>query len=117
MFRRRKQRGLEDYAGVRPEDLKVLAALVAHGATLSEPRHVLHFLYLPDEAAARAAAAEAPEWTSTVSAPADGYRNWSLVLEREGYRLTPDNVRRCAEEFSELAATYSGRYDGWEASV
>lgn len=43
MFRRKKSQ-LGPYESARAEDKLVLAALVDAGATLTEPRYVLHFI-------------------------------------------------------------------------
>lgn len=49
--------------------------------------------------------------------PVEGYDTWSLVFERHGYVLTPDNVKHDAKRFTATADSASGTYDGWEASV
>ena len=96
----------------------MLAALLNAGADLTEPRHVLHFIYeLVDEAAATRAADAVARWRATVKSPPEGYQTWSVTFEREGYILTPENVAADAATFSATASTHGGLYDGWEASV
>lgn len=96
----------------------MLAALIDAGATLTEPRHVLHFIYeFVDESAATAAAGAVADWQSTVNPPAEGYDTWTVTFERHDYTLTPDNVIADADLFSRTAHTHGGNYDGWEASV
>ena len=113
----RKKNPLEGYGEVLDKDRKVLQALIDHGADLSAPRHVLHFLYVESENSGRAAAASVPDWEASVKPPVDGYETWSLVFERHGYVLTPENVKNDADRFAAIADAASGTYDGWEASV
>ncbi len=118
MFRRKKNDPLAAYEAVRHEDRLVLAAMLGHGADLTQPRHVLHYIYeLADETAAQAAAAAVAGWQSTVNAPPEGYEDWSVTFERQEYVLTPENVATDAQTFAGVADAYGGRYDGWEASV
>jgi hypothetical protein len=118
MLRRKRHDPLAAYAAARSEDRQMLQALLAHGADLAEPRHVLHYvLGCADEAAARAVAAEVPDWQSTVKSPPEGYDDWSVTFERHGYILTPEHVVTDATRFGEVAAARGARYDGWEASV
>jgi hypothetical protein len=113
----KKKNPLDGYGEVLDKDRKVLQALIAHGADLSAPRHVLHFLYVESEDAGRAAAASVPDWEASVKPPVEGYETWSLVFERQGYVLTPENVRDDADRFAAIADAAAGTYDGWEASV
>ena len=56
-----------------PEEADGLALrqLAGRGADLAKPRHVIHFLYFPDEEDARAAAtAIGDAWTTKVEPPA-----------------------------------------------
>ena len=118
MFGRRRKSQLGPYESARPEDVLVLAALVNAGADLSQPRHVLHFIYdYPDEASAQQATTALPGWEATTAPPPEGYNTWSVTFERQGYVLTPDNVTTDAAAFLRVAAETGGRYDGWEASV
>ncbi len=118
VFGRKKKGGLREYESARPEDKMVLAALIDAGAVLTEPRHVLHFVYeLADEAAAIAAAAAVADWESSVNPPPEGYDTWTVTFEKPAYVLTPENVVADAELFLRTAEAHGGRYDGWEASV
>lgn len=116
-FGRKKRDPLEAYGDVPTKDRQVLQALIDHGADLSAPRHVLHFLYVASEEVGRSAAASAPDWQASVKPPVDGYDTWSLVFERHGYLLTPENVKNDAVRFAAIAEAAAGTYDGWEASV
>lgn len=118
MFRKKKSDPLAAYAAARPEDRQVLAALIGHGADLTQPRHVLHFVFgLSSEEAASRLAAAGGEWNATAKTPPEGYDDWSVTFERENYVLTPENVAADATLFARLASEHGGVYDGWEASV
>ncbi len=114
---RKKNDPLGKYVDLAARDRQVLQALVDHGADLSAPRHVLHFLYVESEEAGRTAATSVPAWEASVKPPVAGYDTWSLVFERQGYVLTPENVKNDAARFAAIAESSSGIYDGWEASV
>lgn len=118
MFGRRKKDPLSAYESARPEDLQVLTALINAGADLTEPRHVLHFIYeLDDEASAGHTADAVGGWSAIAKPPPEGFDGWSVTFERHGYVLTPENVAADAAAFSAVAAAHGGNYDGWEASV
>jgi regulator of RNase E activity RraB len=106
--------------GLKHKDLLVLDQLVKAGADMTAPRHVLYFLYLPDQERAAAAAAEAESkgFEAGVREPLSEYPDqWSLVCERHDYVLDLETVRVNTDAFEELAARHGGDYDGWEASV
>lgn len=117
MFRRWKSQ-LGPYEAARPEDKLVLAALIDAGANLTEPRHVLHFIYeLRNEAAAQGVADAVEVWQSKVNPPLEGYETWTVTFERHEYVLTPEHVVQDAAMFKGVAEAHGGHYDGWEASV
>lgn len=106
--------------GLKHKDLLVLDQLVKAGADMTAPRHVLYFLYLPDQERAAAAAAEAESmgFEAGVREPLPEYPDqWTLVCERHDYVLDLETVRVNTDTFEELAARHGGDYDGWEASV
>jgi hypothetical protein len=71
----------------------VLAALINAGADLTQPRHVLHFIYeLVNERAAQGAADMVEGWESKTAPPPNGFDTWSVTFERHDYVLTPHNV-------------------------
>ena len=114
---------LEDRApqtGVKLKDMLVLKQLMDVGADLSAPRHVLYFLYFNDRANAEAAASEATAsaFASKVSEPIpENPESWKVVCERHSYVLSMEAVRDNTNYFEQLAARFSGDYNGWEASV
>ena len=109
----------ESYADVRDDDRQVLAALVEAGANLSAGRSVRHYLYLPDERAARECALElsGTGWSVDVREPLAGSHEWSVVCDRSDYVLLPDIVAEDRALFEQLSESHAGTYDGWEASV
>jgi hypothetical protein len=106
----------------RPEgpelDRLILHQLRGKGAMLALPRHVLHFLDLPDEASARAAAdeVEAIGFDATVDAPKEDGAPWTVRGEamRVVDETTVDTHRKL---FERIATAHGGEYDGWEAAA
>lgn len=126
LFRRKRdldQVGPDDRSpetGLKYKDLLVLGQLIQAGADLTQPRHVLHYLYFPDEAQAEAASLEAAGrgFTAEVREPlAEHPGQWSVVCEQHGVVLDPPKVGEDGDFFDELAVRHGGEYDGWEASV
>jgi hypothetical protein len=99
-------------------DRVILAQLRGRGADLALPRHVLHFLYFRDEAAARnaAAAAEQAGYDVTVTAPDEGVEQWSVRAETTRV-VDETNVDAYRALFARIAAEHGGEYDGWEAAA
>ena len=125
-FRRRQKDQIdlesrsEKLGGLKYKDLLVLEQLVKAGADLSQPRHVLHYLYFPDQDRAGLAAEEAATrgFEVTVREPLPDYpEQWTVVCERHDVVLDPEHVRDTTDSFETLASSYAGDYDGWEASV
>ena len=106
--------------GIKYKDLEVVSQLAKHGADLTQPRHVLYYLYFPSEDAATSAAADAMSrsFDCTVRDPLPQYAGrWSLTCERRGIVLDTDTIRDNGDYFDALAVEFSGEYDGWEASI
>ncbi len=94
-----------------------MAQLVKAGADLKEPRHVLYFLYLGNEANAEAAGAAARDSGYRVDVrPAQAPDSWALVAEVIAV-LDPPTVIAADDFFQSLADSLQGDYDGWEASA
>ena len=125
LFRRRKKEEIDlesrsPQVGLKYKDLLVLEQLVKAGADVTQPRHVLHYLYFPDEDRAGLAAQEAASGGFEVSVrePLPQYpEQWTLVCERHDVVLQPETVRDTTDYFETLAESHGGDYDGWEASV
>ena len=101
-------------------DRLIIEQLRSMGANLSMPREVLHYLYVPTEAAAAEASQEARDqgYTTEVrpAAGPPGPNPW-LVLATRDEVLSLEAARASREAFAALAATYKGEYDGWEAAA
>ena len=125
LFRRRKKDEIDlesrsPQLGLKYKDLLVLEQLVKAGADVTQPRHVLHYLYLPDQDRAGLALEEAAAagFEVTVREPLPQYpEQWTMVCERHDVVLQLETVRDTTDFFEGLAATHGGDYDGWEASV
>ena len=106
--------------GLKYKDLAVLGSLRDAGADLDQPRHVVFYLYYPEQAAAERAAgiARRQSYEADVRDPLPDFPGqWSLVCERHDTVTSPDFVRSADDFFQALADTHGGEYDGWEASV
>jgi regulator of RNase E activity RraB len=106
--------------GLELDDLLLLDQLIKAGADLTQPRHVLHYLYFSSGETAAAAAAEAVGHGFTVEVREPIPENpgqWCVVCEIRGIVLDPVTVRDHSDLFSSLAQRHTGEYDGWEASV
>jgi hypothetical protein len=106
--------------GLRYKDLAVLGALRDAGADLTQPRHVVFYLYFADPADAERAgeAARGQGYTPDVRTPLPEYPGqWALVCDRHDTVTSPDFIRGADDFFQALADTHGGDYDGWEASV
>lgn len=99
-------------------DRVILAQLRGKGSKLALPRHVLHFLDFPNEAAAQSAArdVESIGFDPTVVPPAGEGSQWSVRAEatRVIDETTVDTHRA---QFERIAAAHGGEYDGWEAAA
>ena len=105
--------------GLRYKDMMVLASLVDAGAEMSEPRHVLYYLYFTSESVARQAAVDAATdgFTVEVREPLPQYPDQWLVLAERQAVTSIDVVIWADNKFQAIADAYDGDYDGWEASV
>lgn len=107
------------YDSVADDDRQVLIQMVAMGADLTQPRHVLHYLYVPTSDAAEDAAGSAREvgWEVQVQPSAADDGTWCVLAQQHGYILSPHTVNADRALFDGLALTHAGEYDGWEASL
>ena len=122
LFRKKRQIDLEERSpelGIKLKDLLVLEQMAKHGADLTQPRHVVHYLYFDDEVVADTVAAQvdAPFQTG-VHEPIPEYPgSWRLICEAHDYTLSPGLVRDNSDYFEALAERHGGTYDGWEACI
>src|SRR5262245_50527400 len=97
-----------------------MGQLLQAGAQITEPRHVLHYVYVPSEAVAMTAADEVRSYgfEATVKEPLPDYPGqWLVLCERHDAVLDLDFVRSCGDWFDALAVRHGGEYDGWEAAA
>lgn len=98
-------------------DRIALRQLRALGADLTKPRHLIHFVYFPDEESAHRAAEaiERAGYATRIVAPDDRFREWRVHAEatRVVSETTVDGFRSW---FDQVASEHGGEYDGWEAA-
>jgi hypothetical protein len=98
-------------------DQLVVRQLQGLGADLSQPRHVIHFLYFEEESDARAAGVEIDRagYEAIVTPPDDSSDAWTV--RAEGYRVIgASTVESFRAWFEQIAVEFRGEYDGWEAA-
>ena len=96
-----------------------LLAELRSRADLSEPRHWTHYLYVGDESAARAAAAEvlSDGWDLDRVEPIGDGHSWVVIAEQYDAVLSPERVVAARRFFEGLADRSEGDYGGWKAHV
>jgi len=99
------------------QDEQVMAALRHAGADLSQPREVIHYLYLPTEAATHAAVARIDRDDRFVHAVIDPETGKSRIKMTHTAVVTLDAMRALRLELESAAAEGGGEYDGWEAAA
>lgn len=105
--------------GIKYRDLLLMNEIAKRAADLSEPRHVLFYLYASSEVAGRAMAGEARArgFEAEVREPLPDYPDsWAVVCETHTV-LTADFVREGVDFFEGLAERHRAEYDGWEAAA
>ena len=113
--RLRKEPGMTDASD---GDALILAQLRSAGADLTQPRHVVHYSYVPDERTAKAAASTIAEagFETRVGEPLPGYDTWSVIAEATTI-VDETTVGPNRAWFQRIAAEHGGEYDGWEAAA
>lgn len=96
----------------------LLSQLAALGADLSQPRHVLHYLYFGDEASATAAERQVASagYETTLNPPDESIPQWSLRAETHGV-VNGSTIEAIRTLFETVAEEHGGEYDGWEAAA
>jgi Regulator of ribonuclease activity B len=116
-FLARLIRGRRPATGAEVDRL-VVRQLQGRGADLTQPRHVIHFIYFGNESDARSAAdtIDGAGYETTVTEPSDEMPEWTV--RAEAYRVigfaTVDGFRAW---FEQISAEHNGEYDGWEAAA
>ena len=111
---------VDEVNGVRASqdpDAQVLDALVAAGANLNKPTHVLFYIYTPTaDGARRIANAINDARLQTEVQPAALGAGW-LCLAQGDLVPTLSAMQQYRRRFDQLAREEHGEYDGWEAAV
>ena len=103
-------------------DRMVLEQLFKASADLSQPREIIHYLYLPTKSSATVAAENLQlcGYTSKIGMAANANDNppnpWLVLATIHGL-ANADTIRAARRIFEELAAKLDGEYDGWEAAA
>lgn len=95
-------------------DGAVLKQMVAAGADLSKPTHIIHYAYFKDEPSAVAARGLVPE--SFGREVVRGEAEWALKVDHTDVPSLA-NITRVRELLTGIAAQKGGSYDGWEAAI
>lgn len=105
--------------GIKYGDLLLMNEIAKRAADLSQPRHVVFYLYAPSKEVGRLMAGEARGhgFGVEVREPLPEYPgSWAVVCETHAV-LTPDFVRESVDLFEALAERHHADYDGWEAAA
>jgi hypothetical protein len=105
--------------GLKYRDLILMSEIAKRAADLSQPRHVLFYLYSDSREVGESIAAEARDrgFDAKVRDPIpESGESWSIVCETNTV-LTPDFVRDSVDFFESLADRHRSEYDGWEAAA
>ena len=105
-------------ADPRAADQATVDHLRAAGGDLDKVTHVIHYVYLPDEPAARACQAELEVSGFGVRTfpPDRDVPAWSLHVDHEMV-VSVDSITEAREKLAGAATRHGGDYDGWEAAV
>jgi hypothetical protein len=121
IFRRRRAAQLpEEWSGYPNPDRHTVEQLVASGADLTQPRHVLFYVYAADSATADTIAQSIHQQTgldAAIHEAANGDGSWCIEAEHSGAVLTPDWLTSTKGSIEAVAAEHGSEYDGWVASV
>jgi hypothetical protein len=115
LFRRGRR---TTYSTPGESDRLILEQLREAGADLDRPRHVIQYLYFPDEAGARAAAETlaASGYDVDVRPPREGIEQWAAVAETHTL-VNEEWLAGMRPRLEAIAEANGGEYDGWEAAA
>jgi hypothetical protein len=99
----------------RAADAKIIELLKTDGAHLGKPRSTRFYLDFPTQAAARAAAREAPR-SYSVTLGKSASKNPYIVRLTGTIVVTLDSIGRREVALETIARRHNGVFDGWEAS-
>jgi hypothetical protein len=116
LFGGRKNKRLASPPKLTPEeaDRLILQQLTALGADLTKPRQQRHYLYFPSEELAARARERLESDGFTVQLHQTD-RDWCALASCTGV-VNKDIVDDARIRLTKLATSFSGKYDGWEAS-
>ena len=105
-------------ADERAADEAVIEQLRKAGSDLTQPTEVIHFVYLPDEEAARAFVREVEDrgFATTALEPDRDAPVWSVQATHE-LVVSIESITEARERLTGAAERHGGFYDGWEAAV
>ena len=119
-FRRSPTRNstLARYSTPAEGDELILHHLRELGADLNRPRHVIQFLYFPDEVGARGAAKalQVSGYDVEVRPPEEEISEWRAVAETHAV-VDEAWVEGMRPRLEAVAHANGGTYDGWEAAA
>jgi hypothetical protein len=121
IFRRRRTAQLPDeWTGYPNPDRHTVEQLVASGADLAQPRHVVFYVYAADSGTAEAVARLIHDQTgldATIQESASNDGTWCIEAEHSGVVLTPEWLTSTKGSIETVADEHGSEYDGWVASV
>lgn len=99
-------------------DALALRHLASRGADLTQPRHVIHFLYFSEEHDAREAADVSRDagWKVAVEPPTESVPVWTVRADATRV-VNTSTVESFRAWFEHVAEEHRGEYDGWEAAA
>ena len=98
-------------------DADVLAALQSHGADLSLPCKINHYLYFPSEAAAKEASNFLVQQGFEVSVRLGSDKKSWLAFGTHTITPTLQAITETRQKMRARADDFGGEYDGWEAAL
>jgi Regulator of ribonuclease activity B len=98
-------------------DQQTLQQLAKAGGNLAMSTNIINYLYLPDEARARTAAAELEQAGYQVEVRRAAQGPLWLALAKIDMVPSPENIALLRDRFETLASRLGGDFDGWEAAV
>jgi hypothetical protein len=105
--------------GIRYKELRVVKSLLNMGADLTQPRHVVFYLYFSRKSNAVAAAKVLRRRGHQVSVhePWEKIPQWATIAETRNRAIIPNFLRETVDVCEALADRHDGEFDGWEAGL
>jgi regulator of RNase E activity RraB len=110
--------GKYNTANLQSADRQVLTQMLARHADLTRERHVVHYMYFPDDSARNCAELILQQEGYEIRHGVDYGQELSksLIVERNGLvnEVIVDKERKT---LTTIAEKHHGKYDGWEAAL